>query len=248
MDTSILPFRPAAPQSQAAENTSPEIIGYSVEGRPLKVFHFGTGRRNVLIVAGIHGGYEWNTVDLADELIDYVDAHPEIIPQNVTLHILRVLNPDGLAEGYGPKGRSNANGVDLNRNWNAAWSADLSQDCWNILPLSPGPHPGSEPETKALMRFLVLEDIDTMISYHSAALGVFPGGHPPREETLRLAERIASVTDYPYPPLSKGCHYTGTLVDWAVAAGITAVDVELSTHWFTDFDINLEVLKILLGD
>jgi len=35
------------------------IIGHSVKGRLLDVFQFGSGPRDLMIVAGIHGGYEW---------------------------------------------------------------------------------------------------------------------------------------------------------------------------------------------
>jgi hypothetical protein len=42
-----------------------EIIGYSVEGRPLEVYTFGDGEHERMLVAGIHGGDEWNTVTLA---------------------------------------------------------------------------------------------------------------------------------------------------------------------------------------
>jgi len=43
------------------------VIGYSVNGLPLEVYQFGNGPRERMIVAGIHGGYEWNTVALAEE-------------------------------------------------------------------------------------------------------------------------------------------------------------------------------------
>lgn len=52
------------------------IIGLSFSGRPIEVYTFGQGERQRMIVAGIHGGYEWNTIALADELITYLDAHP----------------------------------------------------------------------------------------------------------------------------------------------------------------------------
>ena len=40
----------------------PVVIGQSVEGRPLEIFRFGHGPIRRLIVAGIHGGYEWDTI------------------------------------------------------------------------------------------------------------------------------------------------------------------------------------------
>jgi predicted deacylase len=223
------------------------IIGYSVEGRPLEVFTFGNGQRDIMIVAGIHGGYEWNTIALADKLISFLDENPDMIPKNITLHILRALNPDGAALTHGPMGRGNANGVDLNRNWNSSWTSDIPKpNCWDIVPLTAGPYPGSEPETQALMRYVVSENIKALISYHSASLGIFAGGKPPSEDSLALAEAIAAVCDYPYPPIDIGCEYTGTLTDWMTDAGIPAIDIELSTHWDTDFEQNLRILQTFL--
>lgn len=95
------------------------IIGFSVGGRPLEVYQFGSGPSERLVVAGIHGGNEWNTIALANELIAHLQSHPEIIPADITLYILRDLNPDGEARGHGPEGRTNDHGVDLNRNWPA---------------------------------------------------------------------------------------------------------------------------------
>jgi hypothetical protein len=91
----------------------PQVIGYSVSGRPIEVYIFGNGESQRMIVAGIHGGYEWNTIALADELITHIYENPEIIPSDVTLYILRNLNPDGDARDHGYDGRVNDHGVDL---------------------------------------------------------------------------------------------------------------------------------------
>ena len=82
----------------------PIIIGYSVSGRPLEVYKFGQGERQVMIAAGIHGGYEWNTIALADELLTYINEKPEIVPSDVTLFILRNINPDGDARAHSIEG------------------------------------------------------------------------------------------------------------------------------------------------
>ncbi|HEY9526032.1 MAG TPA: hypothetical protein VIR02_03055 [Anaerolineales bacterium] len=66
------------------------------------------------------------------------------------------------------------------------------------------------------------------------------------EDSTRLAQSIAEVTSYPFPPLDTGCTYSGTLADYAVSAGIAAVDLELTNHFDTDFDQNLQVLDIVL--
>jgi len=95
-----------------------------------KSYKYGIRVGTQMIVAGIHGGYEWNTIALADELIAYLNDHPERIPKDVTLYILHDLNPDGLARGRTSDGRANANNVDLNHNWPYHWAADWSrEDC-----------------------------------------------------------------------------------------------------------------------
>jgi predicted deacylase len=224
------------------------VIGTSVAGRPLQVFRFGDGERELLIAAGIHGGYEWNTIALADELITLLQAEPERVPPAVTLYILRSINPDGEARSNGYRGRANDNGVDLNRNWPTNWHPDWVRTyCWNYLPISAGPHPVSEPEVAAVMAFILERDFQAMISYHSAALGIFPGGAPPDPASRSLAEALARVSGYRYPPIDYGCEYTGQFADWAVSQGIAAVDVELTTHYDTDYEINLRVLDEFLA-
>lgn len=226
----------------------PQIIGYSVSGRPIEVYTFGNGEIQRMIVAGIHGGYEWNTIALADELITHIYENPEIIPSDVTLYILRNLNPDGDARDHGYDGRVNDHSVDLNRNFPTNWAAEWDRDgCWNYGPTTGGIGPGSEPETRALIGFLQSHRIKTLISYHSAALGVFPGGEPWDEESTDFARALAEVTDYSFPPLDTGCIFTGTLADYAVERGAVSVDMELSTHTKTDFERNLDALGILLN-
>ena len=226
----------------------PDVIGYSVEGRPLNVYTFGSGEHQRMIVADIHGGDEWNTLTLANQLIQHLNQNPSTIPDDVTLYILPSLNPDGESRAHDKYGRLNHNGVDLNRNFPVNWLADWDRGgCWNYLPTSGGTTPGSEAETQALMNFISSHEIEALISYHSAALGIFPGGDPWDEHSIWLAENIAQVSTYHYPPLDFGCTYSGTLPDYAVSQSIAAVDIELTNHFDTDFDMNLNILQVLLN-
>jgi predicted deacylase len=228
--------------------SGPIVIGRSVEGRPLEVYQFGHGAVHRLIVAGIHGGYEWNTIALAQELKAHLADHPELVPPHITLYLLMALNPDGEARSHSYEGRANAHNVDLNRNWPAHWKEDWSRaGCWNNLPIEAGPQPVSEPEVAALMGFILEQRISALISYHSAALGIFAGGQPSSRASLSLAEAVAEVSPYPYPPLENGCEYTGQFADWAAENGIPAIDVELTNHTDTDFEINLRVLETFLN-
>jgi protein MpaA len=79
-------------------------------------------------------------------------------------------NPDGLMRGT----RGNAIGVDLNRNFPASnWSPDpvyyksRRHDPQDIA-LSPGTHPSSEPETRALMAILDHLRPRAVVSLHAA--------------------------------------------------------------------------------
>jgi len=228
----------------------PSIVGYSLAGRPIEIYTFGTGEREYLIVAGIHGGYEWNTIALANELISHINTHPEVVPSDVKLYIIRNMNPDGEARDHGVDGRVDNNGVDLNRNFPSTnWKADWDRDgCWIYRPTTGGLYSGSEPETRSVMGFVKAHKIEAIVSYHSAALGIFPGGVPWEEPSKRLAKALSKATGYPYPPIDTGCEYTGTLADWAVENGVgAAVDMELSDHKNTDFDKNLKALNVLLS-
>jgi hypothetical protein len=226
----------------------PLTIGFSGQGRPIELYQFGSGRIQRMIVAGIHGGNEWNTTELAQKLIEHLTVHPELIPKDKTLYILPLLNPDGEARAHGVDGRVNNNGVDLNRNWDYNWQANWPKDgCWIFRPVTAGKFAGSEPETAALVSFIKSHPIDALISYHSAALGIFPAGIPPEPRSIKLAEAVAEASPYPYPPIDTGCLFTGNMVDWASTRGIAALDIELSDHSHMDFDINLRILEVFLN-
>lgn len=224
------------------------VIGRSAQNRPIEVYRFGSGPKERMIIAGIHGGDEGNTIALADELIAHLRRNRRVVPSGYTLYILRSLNPDGEVLGNIPEARLNANGVDLNRNFDVGWKADWNSVGCSSLPGTGGSGPGSEPETQALKAFLLSRQVEVLISYHSAYLGVFPSGDPPHPESARLAQAIHDISTYPYPPVRNGCEYTGTLVDWAASNGvIAAVDLELNSGIDTEFETNLKVLELLLS-
>jgi predicted deacylase len=172
---------------------------------------------------------------------------PEQVTADVTLWIVPVVNPDGYARERGSGGRANANGVDINRNFPALWEPNWPRaGCWDLRPISSGSAAASEPETLAVMAFLLREQVEALVSYHSAALGIFAGGQPPDPRSEELAQALSIASGYAYPPLDAGCAYTGQLIDWAAASGIAAVDVELTTHYRLDLEENLALLETFL--
>lgn len=225
-------------------------IGQSVQGRDLLVVRFGSGPIVRMIVGGIHGGYEANTVILSQLLIEDLRSGRLVVPPELTLYILPNMNPDGyynhLNSSYG---RANANGVDLNRNFDSHWVADWPRTgCFNYVAITAGAQPFSEPEARALRDFLLANRVDALIAYHSQMGAIFSHGSsplPPAGDDL--ARTLAQASGYLYPPPDTGCLYTGQLVDWSLDNDILALTVELTTHESTDIEINRRMIEAFLA-
>lgn len=170
------------------------VIGYTVEDRPIHAWRVGNpaSARKVVVMAAMHG----------DEgaprkiLHSIRDGRPV---QDVDLWLLPSVNPDGIATGA----RKNAHQVDLNRNFPREW-AELDGQ------IESGPGPASEPETRALMRFLRMVDPRFVVSFHQPLYGIDTYGSKKRW----FARRLARELDLPAKEFACGnaCH--GTLTQW----------------------------------
>jgi hypothetical protein len=225
-------------------------IGQSVEGKSLDMYRFGNGPIVRVIIGAIHGGYESNTATLVYLLRDDLKKGAIVVPEDITLYLLPIFNPDGFYDYLNkPEGRANAHGVDINRNFSVNWKADWNRTgCFRYLPITAGAAPFSEPEAVALRDFLLNNHADAIISYHSAMAAIFAGGLPkPDAASDSLAKALSAVSLYLYPPINEpGCEYTGQLIDWASANGIAALDVELTDHSSNDILINRKLLEAFL--
>ena len=224
----------------------PEVIGQSVQGRPIVVYRLGTGPIKRALIGAIHGGYEWNTVDLMTKTLTYLRDNPALIPADLTLYILPIANPDGYATGTDRiSGRLNANGVDLNRNWNYQWQITATH---GTNPVSAGTAAFSEPETVAMRDFIMNRHIEAVVFYHSAFTAVFQGAGITTSKTVELAKSLAKETGYRYLPEGVvGQITTGDSIDWLTVQGVTAVEVELTTHQTIDWEQNLRGLLAFLN-
>lgn len=244
-----IPLEAATPAFVSTRDYGYAIIGFSVEGRAIEVFSFGDGATDVVLVGGIHGGYEWNTVLLAYQMIDYFNGNREAIPAAVTVHIVPVANPDGLYQVTGRDGRFSADligdaprsarfngrGVDLNRNWSCAWSPSAR---WGSAAVNPGSGPFSEPETRALRDYFITLSPRSVIFWHSAFGLVAPGQCGGEVGGAALAQVYGEAAGYPAGAFTA---YTlsGTASDWLSEQGVPAAAVELTTHESTEFGRNL---------
>lgn len=209
----------------------PVEYGRSFGGRPLYLYRLGTGPSARLVVGGIHGGYEWNTVELVSETLAYYQANAGLIPASVTFYIVPCANPDGYVAGTDAEvARMNGNLVDLNRNWDYQWQPTATH---GTRPVRAGSRPFSEPETDALRRLIEERAIEAVIFYHSAYGGVvFSGAKPERSATYELAEMLAEAISYRHQVEGvPGQITTGDAIDWLSAErGIAGAEIELTTH------------------
>lgn len=245
----------ATPAAPAAAATAVATIGLSAGGRPIEHYVFGDGLAHVVFVGAIHGGYEWNTANLAYEMIAYFERNPAAVPDEITLHVIPVANPDGLARVApdwlsGPippptgvisdtySGRFNGHDVDLNRNWDCNWQPTA---VWRDEPVDPGQNAFSEPETIALRDFFLATPVTAVVFWHSAAGVVLPGAcrpatlHAPSRE---LAEVYATASEF---PVQQALNYeiSGDASDWLTTQGIPSIAVEFSNHSAMEWERNL---------
>lgn len=212
------------------------VVGQSVEGRNILGWRFGTGDQRLLLVGGVHTGFEANTVLLLNELVAHFEGTPVDVLPGVTLILIPVLNPDGLLHGRTIQGRFNANGVDLNRNWGCEWSPEAYFQQQRV---NPGPHAFSEPETQTLVEFIRAEPPAAAFFYHSAASGVFAGECEGGNVSEALAAVMGEASGYAYGEDFTAYKVTGTEASWLDGQGIPAADVELSGTHATEFVRNL---------
>ena len=258
---------PVTPETALAQPTITatvgisSVIGYSAGKRPLIDYQFGDGSNQIVLVGGIHGGYEWNTILLAYQMIDYFRQHPEELPMTATLHIIPSANPDGqfvvtgkngrfslvdvdLTADHAP-GRFNDNGVDLNRNWDCNWRAEA---LWRDNVISAGTAPFSESETAVLREFLLDMQPTAVIFLHSAANGIYGAGcvdlYQPAYELARLYGTAAA---YPVHESFDYYQVTGDATDWLALQGIPAITVELETHEALDWEKNWAGITAVLN-
>lgn len=235
-----------------------QTIGSSVNGRPLESYRFGFGSQTLVLVGGIHGGYEWNTIVLAYEMIDYFLANPDQIPANISLYIIPSANPDGQfavtgvdgrftpanVTGDTRPGRLNGNQVDLNRNWACDWQPE---GLWGETVVSGGRVPFSEPETAALRTFFLRENPAAVVFWHSKADAIFVGSCDGLfQPSAEVAELYGRASGYAVNNQFTAYPVTGDASDWLATQNIPSFTVELKTHSSTDWEMNLAGVLALL--
>lgn len=236
---------PLPPDTPTPEFTSVEIIAESAGGTPIEIIRFGSGNNKLLLVGGISSGYSPGTVSVAQRTISYFNENPQEIPDNVTLFVIENFNPDSTYDPGKRNGRFNANGVDLNRNWDCDWvrNADILGE---THPNSGGSEPFSEPEVKGLRDFILREQPDTTIIWSARSQNglVSPGLCGNRSlVSISVANTFGIGAGYEVLEL-KGTQ--GDISNWLDQQGFPAFFVLLPDYANSDWNNNLAGIKAVI--
>ena len=93
------------------------MLGTTLDGRDLDCLHIGEGPRDAWLFARQHPGEtmaEWWMEGALERLTDPADPVARVLRAKLTLHVVPNMNPDGSFRGHL---RTNAAGVNLNREW-----------------------------------------------------------------------------------------------------------------------------------
>jgi len=168
-----------------ASRPTRQLIGRSVQGRPIYAFERGQGGGRPVLVVGCIDGDELAGIAIVDRLKQLP------LPAGVELWLVPVLNPDGVAA----QTLGNARGVDLNRNFPYRW-----RDLDGSGTFASGSHALSEPESRAA--FSLINRIKPRLSiwFHQplAAIDDSQGSRGLERKFARLVGLpAAALTDYP---------------------------------------------------
>ncbi len=194
-------------------------IGTSINGNAIVAFRYGTpGGTPVVAVGQIHGNEPGGA-----QIAAYLRAQSN--PGEIDLWVVDSVNPDG----WRAQSRTNARGVDLNRNFNSGnWVyGGAGTGTYS------GPYAASEPETRGMQGFLDSVRPRLMVVWHQVGRHVDDNRSVANYELLR---RYSTVTGFPIQSTTSCTTCGGTLTSYLNlrVSGATAFTVEMPTDFSYD--------------
>lgn len=235
-----------------------DSIGTSEQGRDIPVLLVGSpeAQHHVLLQGAIHGR-EHMTAWLLMGMTDYWLENGMEELGDICFHIIPMSNPDGVVlsqtgtmtetvrwiyssdlqmgytelepEEYASLWKANGLGVDLNRNFPAAWDGISEHRTGPSSELYKGEEPFSAAETRALRDYTLANDFDVTISYHASGSVIFyefGEREPVNSDSLSLGQAVEAVTGY---TLTDSAELTGGgYKDWVMEElGIPSLTIEI---------------------
>lgn len=226
-------------------------IGRSVLGRDIRGVMLGSGRHRVLMAAAFHGQEWLTSLiclRLCEEICSSYAACRPLEGWNIrramlgrSMVFVPMVNPDGIEialhgsqsakqnsravhEAGGDilgRWQANANGVDINHNFNAGWQElQQAEREKGIVGFSArqwgGKFPESEPETQALVGLCERASFRHVVALHSQGEEIYwqYGEHTPLDSEL-MAKAMATVSGYRVAE-PKGLASHGGFKDWFI--------------------------------
>ena len=181
--------------------------GKSLDERDILAFYAGTGSCTVLLTAGVHGRESNNTIVLMKMLEQFLQKPRK----GYSLCVLPLVNPDGytialegkksiknhklykiigMSSAFAEEWKGNARGVDINRNFPSVhWKQTKEQR-----------FPGSEPETRVLMKIMLERPFSLYLDIHSRGEEIYYYRQSMcqnyNENQRFLAEQMAEISGY----------------------------------------------------
>lgn len=215
------------PQAISSWIFEQKSVGKSVQRRDLSMTVIGYKGGMPVVVIGSIQGDQSSTRTLVDALINYYRQDEDRVPNGVTFYLIPSINPDGNTSDS----RYNANGVDLNRNWDTDdWKSKAAVPGYpNGKAGAGGSYPFSEPETIALRDLLnnlkasssSLRVVTLHASVQRSSGEVYPGGH----NATRMAEAYANAANYDIEYEWDQYTTSGEAVTWCDEQGIPSIDI-----------------------
>jgi protein MpaA len=201
------------------------VIGYSVKGRPIVAYYYGSGSTTILFTGNIHGN-ERSAYQTMLGWAANLDTNAYKIPAGKQVVIVPTANPDG----YATNSRYNANNVNVDRNFPTSdWSSDIDTGSGTMAG-GGGSAPSSEPETRALINLTSQLNPRVEVSFHSQGRLV---GANDYADSRSIADAYASLVGYSTMFGSSaedlmGYSFTGEYEDWiGERLGKPAILIEL---------------------
>lgn len=245
--------------SKRIDYSTIEIIGKSVLSRYIYSVCFDFHSEHTVIIQGSIHAREHITTDLICKLIKNVSSNYHKYERLKTPNIIFVpmTNPDGVELCYkGIKSvknkekrkellklnggndfsmfKANANGVDLNTNFDAKWGSGEQNKLYPSSSDYIGRSPMSEPEVQALATLTINKKALFTISYHSKGQEIYYEFFN-KKENLRRDKKIAKI-------VAKSLHYKiknlenvsgGGYKDWCIfRLNIPALTIEVGKDSF----------------
>lgn len=219
---------------------STSVIGYSVKGKPIVAYYYGSGNMTILYTGGIHGT-EASGSYIMQDWVAHLDSNAYKIPAGRQVVVVPSLNPDGLATNN----RYNANDVNLDRNFPTSnWSKDISVAGGGTKIGGGGSAALSEPETKAIADLTSQLQPRLEVSFHSSGTLVGANACSASASVARqYAKTVGYGTMIGTAEEVMGYTFTGEYEEWMCEKyGTTSILIELPTHTGRYFGKHLDAL------